>query len=64
MTGDIADESGAVDAAVVRRFLADADSALAEYDDGYADADATVRLLRRHIDDLRTATETDGSGDA
>jgi hypothetical protein len=56
------DESNDAETAV-RQFLADADSALAEYDSGYADADATLRVLRRHLDDLRDAVPGDESGD-
>lgn len=37
----------------VDQFLSDADAALEEYDQGYADADATIRLLRAHIEQLR-----------
>jgi hypothetical protein len=55
MTDD-SDSASDADAAV-SKFLADADSALAEYDDGYADADATLRVLRRHIDALRNSVE-------
>jgi len=42
----------------VEQFLADTDTALSEYDKGYADADATLRVLRDHLDDLRDAVET------
>lgn len=38
--------------AAVERFVADAESAYSEYERGYADADATLRLLRSHLDDL------------
>jgi hypothetical protein len=41
----------------VEEFLDKADSALAEYDKGYADADATVQILRDHLSDLREAAE-------
>jgi len=54
MTDDI--ESEDLEAAV-DRFLDDADAALAEYDQGYADADATLRVLRDHLTDLRDAAE-------
>lgn len=40
----------------VAQFLDRADAALAEYDQGYADADATVAVLRRHVDRLRATT--------
>jgi phage gp29-like protein len=39
--------------AAIEQFLADADAALEEYDQGYEDADATLTVLRDHIDDLR-----------
>lgn len=55
------DEGDSETERAVERFLDDADGALAEYDDGYADADATLRLLRGHIEDLRAAVrESDG----
>lgn len=41
----------------VRAFLRDAETAYEEYDAGYADADATLRVLRAHID--RLADELD-----
>ena len=41
----------------VEKFLNRTDSALAEYDKGYADADATVQVLRNHVSDLREAAE-------
>ena len=54
------DEGDSETERAVERFFDDADRALAEYDDGYADADATLRLLRGHIEDLRAAvTESD-----
>ena len=40
--------------AAVEQFLADAERAYDEYDQGYADADATLRLLRSHLDHLRS----------
>jgi len=57
MTDDGSDDSDRIDPATVRAFLDDADSALAEYDRGYTDADATLRVLRRHLDSLRDAVE-------
>lgn len=36
----------------VESFLRDAERAYEEYDQGYADADATLRLLRSHLDRL------------
>jgi hypothetical protein len=41
----------------VREFLASADDCYSEYDNGYTDADATLRRLETHIDDLRDAVE-------
>ena len=41
----------------VESFLAEADAAYGEYDNGYTDADATLRRLERAIDELRTATD-------
>lgn len=37
---------------VVEEFLRDANRAYEEYEQGYADADATLRVLRSHIDRL------------
>lgn len=37
---------------VVAAFLRDANRAYDEYEQGYADADATLRMLRSHIDRL------------
>jgi hypothetical protein len=62
MTDDTPAESETsddIDPAAVRAFLDDADSAFAEYDRGYVDADATLRLLRRHLDSLRDAVDGD-----
>ena len=39
----------------IERFLRKADAAYEEYEQGYADADATLRRLERHVDDLREA---------
>ncbi len=41
----------------VDRFLRKADDAYEEYERGYADADATLRRLRRHITALREADD-------
>lgn len=49
------DEPGLADA--VDRFLDEADAAFDQYDQGYADADATVAVLRSHAGDLRDALE-------
>ena len=52
----MSDDHDDLDAAV-EQFLADAERAYDEYDQGYADADATLRLLRSHLDHLRSAFE-------
>jgi hypothetical protein len=52
----MSDDSDDLNAAV-EQFLADAERAYDEYEQGYADADATLRLLRSHIDHLRSAVE-------
>ncbi len=44
-------------AETVERFLRKADSAYAEYEQGYADADATLRRLDGHIEELREAAD-------
>lgn len=49
VAGDMSDEG--LEAAV-EQFVAGAESAFDEYDKGYADADATLRLVRSHLDDL------------
>ncbi|WP_415382548.1 hypothetical protein [Halosimplex sp. TS25] len=41
----------------VEEFLDKTDTTLGEYDKGYADADATLTVLRDHISDLRDAAE-------
>ncbi|WP_436923901.1 hypothetical protein [Halosimplex amylolyticum] len=41
----------------VEQFLDKTDTTLGEYDQGYADADATLTVLRDHISDLRDAAE-------
>ena len=41
----------------VDEFLAAADECYADYDRGYDDADAALRRLETHIDDLREASE-------
>ncbi|GAA0522723.1 hypothetical protein SAMN04488066_105136 [Halorubrum aquaticum] len=52
MTDDETDLADAVD-----RFLEEADATFDQYERGYADADATVSVLRSHADDLRDAFE-------
>lgn len=39
--------------AAVEEFLRNADDCYAEYENGYRDADATLRRLETHIEDLR-----------
>ncbi|QSG06729.1 hypothetical protein [Halapricum desulfuricans] len=39
--------------AAVEQFLDAVDAAFEEYDQGYADADATLRVVRTHVEDLR-----------
>jgi len=41
----------------VATFLEDAERAYDEYEQGYADADATLRLLRSHLDRLASEVE-------
>ncbi|EMA20947.1 MULTISPECIES: hypothetical protein [Haloarcula] len=41
----------------VEAFLSEADNAYDEYEQGYTDADATLRRLETAIEELRTATE-------
>ncbi|WP_167879956.1 hypothetical protein [Halorhabdus rudnickae] len=41
----------------VEQFLNQSDAAFEEYEQGYADADATLRVLESHIEDLRKAVE-------
>lgn len=43
--------------AAVDEFIDGTDAALEEYDQGYADADATVSVIRSHLADLRDATD-------
>jgi ribosomal 50S subunit-associated protein YjgA (DUF615 family) len=52
----VSDDSDDLEEAV-DRFLAAADDALHEYDQGYADADATLRRLRADVETLREASE-------
>ncbi|WP_435075555.1 hypothetical protein [Halorubrum sp. HHNYT27] len=49
-------------AAAAEEFLTETESALDDYDQGYADADATLTVVRTHIDELAAAVdEADGS---
>lgn len=41
----------------VERFLRDYDAAMDEYEAGYADADATLRVVERHVEQLRRVAE-------
>lgn len=41
----------------IETFLERTDTALEEYDQGYADADATLSLVRTHVEDLRETVE-------
>ena len=52
LTDDEIDIEDALD-----RLLEGADVAFDRDDRGYADADATVSMLRRHVDDLRAGIE-------
>jgi hypothetical protein len=40
----------------VAEFLRTADAVYEEYDQGYVDADASLRQLREHLEELRDAT--------
>lgn len=46
-------------AAAARDFLDAADDCYAEYEQGYSDADATLRKLDRHLGELREAVESE-----
>ncbi|QWC18626.1 hypothetical protein [Halorubrum sp. 2020YC2] len=46
--------------AAVERFLDRAAAALDDYDEGYADADATLATLRTHVDELSASVEENG----
>ena len=41
----------------IERFLRKADSTYEEYEQGYADADATLRRLKGHIEALREVSD-------
>ncbi len=43
--------------AAVDRVIEGTNTALEEYDQGYVDADATLSVIRSHLDDLRDARE-------
>ncbi|MEZ3162664.1 hypothetical protein ABNG03_16340 [Halorubrum sp. RMP-47] len=48
----------------VERFLDRAESALDSYDQGYADADATLATLRTHVDELAAGVEESAAEDS
>ena len=41
----------------IEEFLRKADATYEEYNQGYADADATLRRLESHVEELREAAE-------
>ena len=41
----------------VEQFLDGTETALGEYDQGYVDADATLSVIRSHLDELAVAAE-------
>ncbi|WP_176697344.1 hypothetical protein [Halorubrum sp. SD626R] len=41
----------------VKRFLDETESALDDYDQGYADADATLSVIRSRMDELAAAVD-------
>ena len=45
--------------AAVERFLDETESALDDYDQGYADADATLSVIRTRMDELTAAVDED-----
>ena len=47
----------------VERFLDRAAAALDDYDEGYADADATLATLRTHVDELSASVEESDAGE-
>ncbi|MFW5917307.1 MAG: hypothetical protein ACOCRD_02730 [Halorubrum sp.] len=46
----------------VERFLEETESALDDYEQGYADADATLSVVRTRIDELAAAVDTVDEG--
>lgn len=40
----------------IEKFLQKAENVYGEYDQGYVDADASLRQLRQHVETLREAT--------
>ncbi|MDB2224171.1 hypothetical protein PN419_06205 [Halorubrum ezzemoulense] len=49
--------------AAVERFLDRATAAFDDYDEGYADADATLAMLRTHVDELSASVEDQADGE-
>lgn len=45
--------------AAVERFVADAESAYAEYEKGYANPDVVLERIRGHLDELERVLEDD-----
>lgn len=45
--------------AAVESFVDDVDLALSEYEQGYADADATLSVVQSHLVELRAAADPD-----
>ncbi|MFW6017942.1 MAG: hypothetical protein ACOCPX_03905 [Halapricum sp.] len=43
--------------AQIEQFFDAVDTAFKEYDQGYADADATLRVLRSHLEEFRKSVE-------
>jgi len=50
-------ESGAELESAIERFLDETESSLDSYDQGYADADATLSVIRTHVDELAAAVD-------
>ncbi|WP_185977112.1 hypothetical protein [Haloglomus irregulare] len=48
--------------AAVESFVDDVDLALSEYEQGYADADATLSVVQSHLVELREAVEEPDEG--
>jgi hypothetical protein len=48
--------------AAVESFVDDVELALHEYEEGYADADATLSVVESHLDDLQAALEAEEDG--
>ncbi|WP_049983358.1 hypothetical protein [Halorubrum sp. BV1] len=50
--------------AAIEQFLTEAGSALDDYEQGYADADATLSVIRARMDELDRAMDEDSDGDS